>query len=458
MKALLSKMLKERADILKRKPDVSLLGFGGTNKALLDILLSCEDVGRITVRQKGLINDRIPDTVSVLNGDEAFAGLCEDVFFPSPSVRRERLSFPENSVSICDYDLLFSINPDKLFTVSGSDGKSTTVNMAAELLFPRFPKIFTGGNIGVPLWSANADIDAFLLELSSFTLRYSTPRGGRALLTNVTPNHLDWHSDLTEYEETKLSLIRSADEPILNLDDPVSEKEAKATNSFCLVSLDKTAKDIRKNYRTEHTLTAEDGAIKVDGKTAVVLTDVKNRERHNLYNLASAIALTLGYADSEQIKSVATNYTMLQERCESFTDGKVHYISSSIDTTPLRTRTTLVGLGKKVRLILGGRGKGLSLAPLTDVLKTYATRIAIYGEMSDELLEYLSSDKELDKIPHCAFTKLDGAIDYALDGIEEGEMVVLSPAATSYGEFTDYKQRGEYFKARVLRSHTNTQE
>ena len=454
MKALLNKMLKERANTLTRKPRISLLGLGGTNKALLDILVCCDHIDSITVRQKGLIKDRIPDTVSVLNGENAFTGLCEDVFFPSPSVRRERLNFPKNSVTVSDYDLLFRAPQNKLFTVSGSDGKSTTVNMASALLFPRFPEIFTGGNIGVPLWCAKADSEAFLLELSSFTLRYSTPSGGRAILTNVTPNHLDWHSDLAEYEQTKLSLIRSADEPILNLDDPVSQKEAKVTDSFCLISLNKMDEDIRARYRTEHTVTVENGAIKIDGEGVVALPDVKHKQRHNLYNLVSAIALTLGYADSEQIRSVATEYSPLPERCESFTDGKIHYVSSSIDTTPLRTCTTLFGLDRKVRLILGGRGKGLSLQPLTDALKRYATKIAIYGEISDEILGYLNSDNELKEIPHCAFSKLDGAIDYALDGIEEGETVVLSPAATSYGEFTDYKERGAYFKARVLNRHT----
>ena len=452
MKALLEKMLNERAEMLGRKLTVSLLGYGSTNRALLKLLTESESIKAITVRQKELGRDKIPRTVSLFNVGEVFSQLYEDVFFPSPSVRREKLVFPEMSITVCDYDLLFASKPDKLFAVSGSDGKSTTVAMTSEMLFPRFPDIFSGGNIGVPLWYANANSQAFLLELSSFTLRYSTPRGARALLTNVTPNHLDWHSDLQEYEDTKLSMIRAADEPILNVDDAVSEKMAASLNSFCLISSNKSNGEIRSKYRTEHTVTIDSTAIRTDGKVSVELSGIRHKERHNLYNLASAIALSIGYADGTHIKKVASDFNTLPQRSESFRINGVEYISSSIDTTPSRTRTTLLGLDKKVRIILGGRGKGLALTPLTEVLKKYAEKIAIYGEIRDELTEYIESDRGLNEIPHRAFTGFDDAMDYARDGARFGDTVLLSPAATGYGEFRDYKERGEHFKNRASKS------
>jgi UDP-N-acetylmuramoylalanine--D-glutamate ligase len=127
----------------------------------------------------------------------------------------------------------------------------------------------------------------------------------------------------------------------------------------------------------------------------------------------------------------------------------VRYVSSSIDTTPERTKATLSGLDSRVRIILGGRGKGLSLEPLRNVLKKYADKIAVYGEVGREITEFIDSDDELKKIPHAAFKVFDEAIDYATDGVKVGDTVLLSPAATSYGEFADYKERGAHFKKRI---------
>ena len=125
------------------------------------------------------------------------------------------------------------------------------------------PDIFTGGNCGVPLWNLSLDRSAFLLELSSFTLRYSKPNGGRSLITNVTPNHLDWHESLKEYEETKLELLHTADEPIINIDDEVSERFAKEYQTFCLISTVTPRNEIITKYKTEHTITLENGKILV---------------------------------------------------------------------------------------------------------------------------------------------------------------------------------------------------
>jgi UDP-N-acetylmuramoylalanine--D-glutamate ligase len=438
-------MIKAKERELGRRVRVGLIGLGSTNRALLSLLSEIGGI-EITVRDIRGRMDGIPDTVAVKPSLEP---LDEDILFPSPSVRRENLHPPASATFLTDYDLLFANMPRHLFTVSGSDGKSTTVDMTSRLLAPRFPDLFTGGNLGTPLWRASLGSRAFLLELSSFTLRYSTPRAGRALLTNVTPNHLDWHASLEEYNETKLSMIRSADEAILNLSDEVSRKEAERIRAFCLVSLDVPCGEIIRKYKTEHTVTVESGAILIDGEPTVCIEDVKHRERHNLANLASAIALTIGYAERDDVREVAVSYEMLGERCEAVELGGVYYVSSSIDTTPARTRATLEGLDRRVRLILGGRGKGLSLEPLREVIAKYADRISVYGEISEELTAFIESDAELARIPHSAFKKLGDAIDHACDGVSAGETVLLSPAATSYGEFSDYKERGRCFKARV---------
>ena len=450
MRDILEGYIKNKVAILGRKVKVSLLGFGKTNRAILDALLPLGCV-EITVRQQGLNADTLQGSARAFGGEDAFLKINEDVIIPSPSVRRESLTLTGGCEVITDYDLLFRSRPKRLFSVSGSDGKSTVTSIASLLLSPRFPDLFTGGNLGTPLILAKADSGAFLLELSSFTLRYSVPKCGRALITNITPNHLDWHASFEEYKEAKFSLIRESDEPILNLSDKVSEEAARDLTAFCLVSDRLSRKEITEGYNTEHTVTVEDGEIRLDGEGLLPLALVRRKERHNVENLAMAIALSIGYTSREQIREVGTSFEGLRERCEIFTKDGVDYVSSSIDTSPERTRTTLEGLGRRVNIILGGRTKKLPLEPLREPLGKYAVKIGIYGEASEEFLDFIDSYPELEEIPHEVFTTLRWAIDYVADGVRCGDTVLLSPAATSYGEFENYIERGRFFKDYVLK-------
>ena len=445
MRNILEGYILDKREAPERKIKVGLLGFGKTNRAVLDVLTPLDCV-EITVRGHGLKTDAIPYPVRAFGGEGAFSLIDEDVIIPSPSVRRESLTLPRGCKIITDYDLFFGSMPKRLFSVSGSDGKSTVTTIASLLLFPSFPDLFVGGNIGTPLILAGADSSAFLLELSSFTLHYCAPKCGRALITNITPNHLDWHKDLDEYIDSKLSLIKRSNEPILNISDKVSNDAARDICAFCLVSDRLSHREITAKYNTKHTVTVEDDEILLDGEGLIPIALIRRQERHNVENLALAIALSIGYTSREHIRKVATSFEGLKERCERFTVGGVDYISSSIDTSPMRTKTTLEGLDRQVNIILGGRTKRLPLDVLKEPLVKYAARIAIYGEASEEFLDFISSYPELKSIPHSAFPMLSEAIAYASEGVRCGDVVLLSPAATSYGEFESYIERGRFFK------------
>ena len=184
-----------------RAIDVGLLGYGTTTSAVLGAIRECDFIHRITVRNSSYVNVTQEGIVELICGNKAFDGINEDVIFTSPSLRREKLTLNDNTTVTSDTDIFFNDTRENVFLVSGSDGKSTVTTIASLLLSPTFPHLFTGGNLGTPIASAKLSSDAFLLELSSFNLRYVNPRSKRALLTNVTPNHLDWHLDLGEYEE-----------------------------------------------------------------------------------------------------------------------------------------------------------------------------------------------------------------------------------------------------------------
>ena len=433
---------------------ICLFGFGTTNRAILDAIISSDIKAEITLRQNGKLYDTPPQNVTLIQGPAAFENICEDVIFASPSLRREKLSIPRETVVTSDTDIFFSRKRDNMFLVSGSDGKSTVTTLTSLLLSPTFPALFIGGNIGTPIASAPISSDAFVLEVSSFNLRYTKPLGGRALLTNVTPNHLDWHSSLTEYEDCKRAIIESADEAILPLSCPFNEELAKGISSFALTSMTYTDNEIRGSFRTQHTVTVEGGMICRDGRAVLPINSIRRRERHNVENLMSAIALSIGYASDEQICKVAKEFSGLEHRCEHFTINGREYINSSIDTTPERTKATLTSLNKRVNIILGGRGKGLLLDPMKNALIQYADRIAIYGEISDEIVNWIKEDGCLSNIPYSSFSTLKEAIDYTDSYASSDTSTLLSPAATGYGEFRSYVERGRFFKAYLKEKHT----
>lgn len=447
MKKLLKEYIKERARRLKRPICVSLLGFGSTNKSILDALLGSPDAAKITVRNRTAVP--LPSGVTPICGADHLADMWEDVFFASPSLRREELKLPDGSEITSDTEIFFESVEKDLFLISGSDGKSTTTTLSSLLLAPAFPRLFTGGNLGIPVASASLLSDAFVLELSSFNLRYSAPRGGRALITNLTPNHLDWHKDFQEYMECKLRLLDSADEPIISLSCPALSAVAEKKESFALVSDTMTSKEIRASYRTEHTVTLEGDNISIDANPVINVSEVARNEKHNLRNLMSAIAMSIGYTSRERIREVALSFCGLEHRCEGFTCDGIDFINSSIDTTPDRARVTLESLGRRATVILGGRGKGLSPDPLRDPLIKYAERIIVYGEVAGEMIEWIDSDRELSLIPHTAHGTLGDAIDSASVCAKRGDTVIFAPAATSYGEFSSYAERGAFFKSQI---------
>ena len=453
MQTRIREYIREVSKNTGRALKICLLGYGTTNRAILDIISESEFCEEITVRQNRKIYDTPPGKVKLLT-EAAFEDIYEDIIFASPSFRRENLNFPEGSIVTSDTEIFFSERRNNLFLVSGSDGKSTVTTLTSLLLSPTFPGLFTGGNLGAPVAIASLLSCAFVLELSSFNLRYSVPTGGRAILTTVTPNHLDWHKDISEYENCKSSLIYSADEAILPLSCPFNEKLASEISAFILVSTTLSDRQIRERYVTKHTVTLENSKILIDGEAILPVSIVRCNERHNIENLMSAIALSYGFVSKERIREVAESFSGLEHRCEHFSLCGTEYINSSIDTTPERTRATLTSLARPVNLILGGRGKGLSLEPLKDPLLRYAKRISVYGEIGDEICLWLDGDKALSAIPHKSFDTFRAALDDADDNTECAKTVLLSPAATSYGEFRDFAQRGRTFKEHLKNKHS----
>ena len=454
MKSKIISLLKE-IKIKNDRLSIGFLGIGTTNRAILDIITSSGIDAEIRLRQSSGsdLDEWRNRGVRLFTDERERVAIDEDVLFVSPSVRRENLPLSGTTLVITDTDLFFSDDPDGCFLITGSDGKSTTTTLVAELLREDHERLFVGGNLGTPVARCDLSVsDTYVLELSSFNLRYLTPASRRAVITNITPNHLNWHADYDEYVEAKRNIIKRSAEPIVNVDTEPCAKIAKEQPLFAVCSSMLTHKELIARYRAEHTVTVDNG-IALDGSRLLDLGDIYQRQAHTPENLASAVAMTIGLVNRERIRKVAASFRGLEHRCECFLsrDG-IDYVNSSIDTTPSRTSATLKGLYKRVKIILGGRGKGLPLSPLRDALASYADEIAMYGDIADEISDFIEKDPILSAIPHASFTHLGEAIDHLLKGIKSGDTLLLSPAATSYGEFRDFEERGSYFKSYIAQN------
>ena len=432
--------------MLERGCRVGFFGLGKSSTALLShlplkkckITLRSDSQIRISDIPEGLTIDK------VLCGERAAGEIDEDIIFFSPSVRRDRpelLAAREGGVIFSsDAELFFERNRTPVLAVTGSDGKSTTSTLIHLLLTAGGHRSRLIGNIGEPMIkSLDTQSDYFVCELSSFMLSYLTPQVEAACITNITPNHLDWHNSFEEYKSTKLSLLKGAHRTVLS---------DEFTTGFGIISDRLSFDELIKGRAAEVFVTLEDGYICKNKERLIRLADIRKKEGHNVKNLMMAIAMTEGMVGVEEIGEVAQSFAGLPHRCEIiFSEGGIDFIDSSIDSTPARTVQTLQSLDRPCVIILGGRGKGLDYGALVPTLKKYAEAVIITGDNADEIYNAIGGYVKAEVIEG-----FDEAVVYGKVLSKNAGTLLLSPASTSYDRFKNYAERGERFKEILLKN------
>ncbi len=431
--------IKRESSRAGRRISVGLVGLGITNRAVHDKLSGLCDV---TVRCR--TTTAAPTGCVGIFGDGYLDGIYEDVLFLSPSVRREApalaLAAGRGAILTSECEVFFEgagSDGRKIFAVSGSDGKTTVTNMASEML-----GAFSVGNIGIPYSTAEGK-DIYVAELSSFNLNYFRPHSTAAVITSLSPNHLNWHADSSEYYSAKAGLLQNTERRVIYAGGACLPLIREGDTLF---SATLTREELLA-LGAGHTVYLKNGTVFYDSERIVDTSELSLTEAHNVLNFMAALGLTHGYAKAERIREVAKGFRAPRHRCErvhTSTEGTV-FIDSSIDTTPTRTATTLFGINKSVFLILGGRGKGLSLSPLKEPILNYASGVLAYGELCEELCDFFASDSALATIPVISRKTLAEGLDEIKKVLRGGETVVLSPAATAYGEFENFEKRGDFF-------------
>ncbi len=429
---------------LGRSARVGFFGMGKSNLALLSQLNVAKR--SVTVRSDKTPDCRI-DGIRYITAEAARRGIDEDVLFLSPSVRREMLDIGGATVLTSDLELFFQGDTKRCLCISGSDGKSTTTAITARILSTKFDTVHTVGNIGIPYATVGEDMDAiYACELSSFNLRYFCPPSERCLLTNITPNHLDWHDSFSEYREAKLSIAKNSRHIVLNADCHECMRLAAHRRPFAVFTSLKEQNELMRSLAPCHTVCLGGEAILLDGRAVARLKSIRLTAPHSLMNAMGAIALCSEMCDVKAIEDVLHGFSGLEHRCTLVAEvGGVKYVDSSIDTTPSRTATTLSAIDCPVHLILGGRGKGLSLEPMREAIGKRVKRISIYSDARSDIEAWLDGCDELQGIPRAGFSTLEEAVIHASYKAPRGTTVLLSAAHTSYGEFKDFAERGDAF-------------
>lgn len=398
---------------------------------------------------------RALDFNEIYAGDCALENLGEDMLFLSPSVRRERFYDMSNGIILSsDAEFFVENTSSDIYAVTGSDGKSTVTTLTSMLLENCYEKAYAIGNIGVPM-TPLTDIPknaAAVCELSSFQLMYFAPKTKRALITNISENHLDWHTSFREYISAKENILKNAQERIINADCEISMNIAKNYPIFALYSASKNYKNLQKTAKSENYIYLNCGCIELNGEKILDTDEIRCKSLHNIENFMAATAMCLGFPIKEHVTRVANEFRGLLHRCEEFAKvGGVRYINSSIDSTPKRTATTLTSLQGKLIVILGGRGKGLDYSPLLDPLKKKAKAVILTGDNGKEIEELIRLDPDFERLGILVAyeSDFDAATKRAVQLAASGDTVILSPASTSYDRFSNFEERGIHFKSTV---------
>jgi UDP-N-acetylmuramoylalanine--D-glutamate ligase len=327
--------------------------------------------------------------------------------------------------------------------VTGSDGKTTTTTLINEMMTRAGYKTWLGGNIGNPLLSdvdKMTEDDYVILELSSFqlhTMKYSPEIG---VITNLSPNHLDWHKDYDEYIEAKTNIFNH-----MTRDNKLVLNADNADSSALLPLAHVNVRMFSRSLNSPICLKGD--TIYASGEAVLNINDIKIPGMHNVENYMAAIAAVEGLVSPDVIVSVAKEFGGVPHRIELVRtlDG-VRYYNSSIDSSPNRTINTLNVFPEKVIMISGGKDKGIPYDALGEPIADHVKTLILIGATSDKIEESLKNTGRYDEVEVIRAASYEDAVNTARGKAKDGDVVLLSPASTSFDMFRNFEERGNLFK------------
>jgi UDP-N-acetylmuramoylalanine--D-glutamate ligase len=371
--------------------------------------------------------------VKFVLGEAYLENLTGGVIFRTPGLRPDHPSLlkakADGSRVTSEMEEFFRLCPCHITGITGSDGKTTTTTLISEMLKAAGFTVWLGGNIGTPLLTLAGEMkpnDHAVVELSSFQLMDMTSSPQTAVITNITPNHLDWHRDMEEYTAAKRNILEWQDETnlaVLNADNPPTA---------AMRGKGKTV------YFGGHRIA--DGVI--DG--FLPLDCIKLQGYYQTENILAAMSAVKNLVPEDIIRQVAETFTGVPHRNELVRIvNDVKYYNNSIGTSPARTVATLRAHGERVLLIAGGKEKGVPFDELAAFFPAFVKKLFLIGEAAPAIEQAVKTVEGAPPVECCG--GLEDAVLRARDAAAPGDTVLLSPACTAFDMYLNFEERGKHF-------------
>lgn len=435
----------------------SVCGIGVSNRPLIDFL--CRHGVTVTARDRKereqlepLATELEAKGVRVVCGEGYLRGIDDAYIFRAPGIRYDKPELAEaverGTVLTSEMELFFALAPTRIIGVTGSDGKTTTTTLIAKMLTHAGYRVHLGGNIGRPLLPDVEQMepeDIAVVELSSFQLHTMKQSPDIAVVTNVSPNHLDYHTDMAEYINAKRNIYLHPRNRrlILNYRNDITRDMAKTARQDAEIVF----------FNREGEVELRDGAIYDHGERVISSDEILLPGAHNRENYMAAIGAVRALVGDEAIAAVARTFPGVAHRCELVrTIRGVRYYNSSIDSSPTRTIAALSNFAQPLIVICGGYDKHIPFTPLAGPLCERCRVIVLTGatgpRIRAELDAYLAQHPEVHPVI-AEEPEFDAAVACAHRYAQPGDIVLLSPACASFDAFPNFEVRGERFRAIV---------
>jgi UDP-N-acetylmuramoylalanine--D-glutamate ligase len=381
--------------------------------------------------------------------------LAADMIVVNPAVRPDSpwlaLAQRQGVPVETEMTLFFRLCPGPILGVTGTKGKTTTTMLLAAMLREQFPQTVSAGNLRVSALAALAAIDSatpVVLELSSFQLERLGAVGispTYAVITNLSPDHLNWHGSMEAYTNAKRQIFAHQDHRGVVVF-PVDDPRLRPTAEYCGRAIGYAAQP----DPSAAAMIDADAVLRLYGETLLGCADIELIGKHNQANVlaAAALARSFGLAPA-QIRQAVRTFRGVEHRLELVRelDG-VRYINDTTATNPAAAIAALTAVDPPIILIAGGADKQLSLEDLAAMIAERARAVVLLqGSATPALQQQLA---EVPGLPVFGpYDQLEPALQHARRLAEPGASVLLSPGCASFGMFRNEFHRGEEFRRLV---------
>jgi UDP-N-acetylmuramoylalanine--D-glutamate ligase len=423
----------------------------GATVVLTDCRPAAELSAAIDHLRRGPSGDRL---LSEFGGHHAASFRECDLVVTSPGVPLSLHYFEESRAAgipvIAEVELAYRHIRGRILGITGSNGKTTTTQLVAEMLRGGGLRGHAAGNVGVPLIGFVADStteDFYATELSSFQLEgIDRFRPAVGAMLNLTPDHLDRYAGFEDYAAAKWRIFMNqqpGDFAVLNFDDPHVAGIAAGVASTALF-FSRQGKPQRGTYVHARRILHRDGTSE---KELFLVDDIGLRGEHNLENvLAAATVSLLAGVPAESLRDTVRRFKGVEHRLEWVAefDG-VQYFNDSKATNVDATIKAIAAFPSGIHLIAGGRDKGADFSLLRSLVRERVRELVLIGEAAETIERALAGHTDIRKA-----SSLEEAVDLCRQRALPGEIVLLAPACASYDMFENYEHRGRVFKKAVL--------